>query len=114
MKLPNAREAFVDIDKLRGYCLNQFHPRGKHKARLFSSILGLTVDNAEELKQALLEAVQTNDAEIGDKDQYGKRYLIDFIMTTSKGKAMIRSTWIILIHENFARFTSCYVMKKES
>jgi hypothetical protein len=74
----------------------------------------LTVDNAEELKQALLEAVRTNDAEIGDEDQYGKRYLIDFIMTTSKGKAKVRSKWIILIHENFARLTSCYVMKRES
>ncbi len=42
MKLPNAEKAFVDIEKLRGYCLNQFHERGKHKARLFSSILGFT------------------------------------------------------------------------
>lgn len=32
MKLPNAENAFVDIEKLRGYCLNLSHPRGKHKA----------------------------------------------------------------------------------
>jgi hypothetical protein len=41
MKLPNAEKAFVDIEKLSGYCLNTAHERGKHKARLFSSVLGL-------------------------------------------------------------------------
>jgi hypothetical protein len=40
MKLPNAERAFVDIEKLRGYCLNPYHIRGKNKARIFSSILG--------------------------------------------------------------------------
>ena len=47
MKLPNGKEAFVDIKKLWGYCLNPYHLKGKHKARLFSSILGLTLKDAE-------------------------------------------------------------------
>jgi hypothetical protein len=39
VKLPNAENAFVDIEKIRNYCLNQTHERRKHKARLFASIL---------------------------------------------------------------------------
>ena len=115
MKLPNAEKAFVDIEKLSGYCLNSAHDRGKHKARLFSSVLGLTSDNAEELRGTLLEAARNHDAETGGEDRYGKRYVIDFIITTEKGQAKVRSTWIIRSHEDFARLTSCYILKiKES
>jgi hypothetical protein len=40
MKLPNAESAIIAIEKLRNYCLDPEHPRGKHKARVFSSVLG--------------------------------------------------------------------------
>jgi hypothetical protein len=46
MLIPNAENAVVDIRKLRDYCLNLEHDDGKHKARLFLSILGVTADNA--------------------------------------------------------------------
>ncbi|OQY27562.1 MAG: hypothetical protein B6244_10280 [Candidatus Cloacimonetes bacterium 4572_55] len=111
MKLPNAEKAFADIEKLSGYCLNPVHERGKHKARLFASILGLTTDNAEELRERLLDAARNDDAEVDGEDRYGKRYLIDFTMTTAKGRAKVRSTWIVRTRENFARLTSCYILK---
>ncbi|MCK4762316.1 MAG: hypothetical protein KAW12_08980 [Candidatus Aminicenantes bacterium] len=113
MKLPHAKKAFVDIEKLRGYCLNPFHIRGKHKARIFSSVLGLTSKDAEKLRKALLEAANSCDAVPGVEDQYGKRYIIDFLMTTTKGQAKIRSTWIVLKHEHFPKLTSCFIPKKE-
>jgi hypothetical protein len=50
MLIPNAENAIVDIRKLRDYCLNPEHENGKHKARLFASILGMTADDAEELR----------------------------------------------------------------
>jgi hypothetical protein len=113
MKLHNAERAFVDMEKLRGYCLNPLHIRGKHKARMFSSVLGLTIKDAEKLRKTLLEKVKSCDAVPGVEDQYGKRYIIDFMMTTTKGQAKIRSTWIVLRHEDFPRLTSCYILKKE-
>jgi hypothetical protein len=113
MRIPNAEKAFVDIEKLCGYCLNIHHERGKHKARLFQSILGINSDDSEILKKKLLEAVCLYDAQEGVEDQYGKRYVLDFIMTTKKGKANVRSTWIIRTHENFARLTSCYIIKSK-
>jgi len=112
MKLPNAEKACIDTEKLTGYCLNSLHARGKHKARLFSSLLGLTADDAEELKAAILQAIQKYKAEPGSEDQYGKRYSVDFKMTTKKGTAEVRSTWIIRSHEDFARLTSCYILKE--
>ena len=72
MKIPNADRAIVDIENLRSYCLNFDHPRGKHKARLFSEILGLTANNAERLQKTLLNVVRTHDAVIIDQDEYGK------------------------------------------
>ena len=53
MILPNAEQAIVDIRKLRDYCLNDEHPRGKHKARQFKSALGLMADMAQELQDSL-------------------------------------------------------------
>jgi len=113
MKLPCAEKAFVDIEKLRGYCLNPAHERGKNKARLFSSVLGLTEDDAEGVKTRVLEAARNCEAEVGGEDQYGKRYVIDFTMATKKGQAKVRSTWIIRTHEDFARLTSCYILKRK-
>ncbi len=53
--IPNAENAVVNIRKLRAYCLNLEHEEGKYKARLFSSILGMTADNAEELRHTILD-----------------------------------------------------------
>lgn len=68
MKVPNAEHAIVDIRKLRDYCLNSMHEHGKHKARLFIAALGMTADDAEELRSTLLDAIKTHDAQLGRRD----------------------------------------------
>ena len=79
MLIPYAENAIVDVRKLRGYCLNFDHNDGKHKARLFLSILGMTADNAEELCQILLKVVKKlHDVTLGRLDQFGQRYTLDF------------------------------------
>ena len=112
MKIPNTDRAVVDIVKLRDYCLNKRHPRGKHKAWLFESILGLTDVDAKELQDMLLEIVQTHNAVEGRHDQYGKRYVIDFTMIKTM-KQTVRSSWITRSNEDFPRLTSCYVLKNK-
>jgi hypothetical protein len=111
MKLPNAEAAFIDIHKLRDYSLNMQHDRGKHKARLFLAILGLSVENAEELELILLEAIQIYDAISSSQDEYGQRYLVDFPLTRNGNTATIRSTWIVRSTETFPRLTSCYIRR---
>lgn len=110
MRMPNADGAVVDIRKLRDYCLSPDHPRGRHKAQVFRSVLGLTAADAVILHQALLDAVRTRDAVMGEKDQYGQRYVVDFVMDGPAGRGVVRSTWIILSGEDYPRLTSCYVL----
>jgi hypothetical protein len=78
--LPNAENAIVDIRKLRDYSLNPNHPTGKDKARLFSSILGITADNAEELRQIILAKVKTQAVSLNRCDEFGQRYTLDFTL----------------------------------
>ncbi|MEO8339929.1 MAG: DUF6883 domain-containing protein [Nitrospirota bacterium] len=113
MKLPNAERAFVDVRKLRDYCLSTDHPRGQHKARLFKRVLGWTADQAEDVRRRLLEAVLREDAGFLGADDYGQRYALDSPVQGAGGVAIMRSLWFIRHGEDFPRFTSCYVLSKE-
>lgn len=112
MKLPNAEAAFIDMKKLRDYTLNPNHSRGKHKARLFASILSLTTEDADELRSIILAAIQQHDAVLGLNDQYGQRYIVDFPVTRQGQQANIRSIWITRPSETFPRLTSCYILRR--
>ena len=80
----------VDILKLRDYCLNLEHDYGKHKARLFSSILGMTAEHAEELRQILLNVVKTSEARLGRKDEFGQRCNATLWTLQLNGKIEVR------------------------
>ena len=62
MKLPNTDRAVVEIEKLRDYCLSSSHPRGRRKARVFVTALGITANDAEELRNMILSAITTEEA----------------------------------------------------
>ena len=111
MRLPNGHRAFVDIRKLRDYCLSMGHPRGRHKARVFKAVLGLTAADAEMLRQTLLAAAAMRDtARQSEADEYGLRCVLELSMVGMRGEATIRSSWIIRHDEDFPRLTSCYVL----
>jgi hypothetical protein len=110
MKLPNAHRAIVEIEKLRDYCLSATHPRGKHKAHVFSSVLRITADDSEELRQAILSAVLVEEAAETEQDEYGQRYIVDFTMSRQGMQATVRTAWIIRSGEDTPRLTSCYVL----
>lgn len=110
MKLPNGKNAFIDSGKLTGYALNPINERGKHKARVFASTLGITTKNADVLRDALLEAARTGTATRGRSTPFGQLYTVDFDLSTSKGEARIRSGWIIRDNENFPRLTTVFVL----
>ena len=100
----------MEMRKLRGYCLSLEHPRGRHKARVFASALGLTAEDSEELRDVLLSAAVSSEAASTEEDRYGKRYMLDFEMSTETGSATVRSGWIVRSGEDFPRFTSCWVL----
>src|SRR5579863_7127522 len=109
MKLPNGDRAVVDIEKLRGYCLNPRHPRGRNKARVFASA-GIAEADAEELRMALLRAAKEGDAQLGRGNAYGQRYIVDFELVRLSRTVRIRSAWIILTVQDIPRLTSCFVL----
>lgn len=110
VKLPNAENAFVDLEKLTEYCLSPDHPRGKHKARVFESVCGFTVESAEMLRQQLLEAAALGNAVEVNSDIYGRRFVIEYTVAGPSGQGRIHTAWIIRRDEDFPRLVSAYVM----
>jgi len=95
MKLPGGERAIVDIAKLRDYCLNPGHPRGRHKDRVFASTLGLMTADAGFLREKLLRAAREGSATPGDSDEHGERYTVDFGLEWGGRQAVVRSAWIV-------------------
>jgi hypothetical protein len=110
MKLPGGGRAIVDFTKLRDYCLNPLHSRGRHKARVFASALGLTRADVEFLGEQLLHAAREGSAVRGEADEYGDRYVIDFELIRGSRRAIVRSAWIVRRSEQIPRLTSCFVL----
>ena len=110
MKLLNPELAIVDDRKLAGYSLNLEHDEGKHKARVFKSALNMDGYHAEELKRALLAAVENHEAITDKINAFGQKYVIDFPLTHEDKTATIHSVWIVRNDENFPRLFTCYVL----
>lgn len=108
MRVPNADRAFIDISKLRDYALNPTHRVGGHKARLFASLFAMTSKDTAALQHILLNVIRTEEATLGDLDEYGQRYVIDFLLTWHERQAIVRSAWIIRPDEDFPRLVTCY------
>jgi hypothetical protein len=109
MKLPGGDDAVVELAKLRDYCLNPSHARGRHKARVFQAALGLARSDAEYLRGELLRAAREADAVAGDTDEFGTRYSIDFTIERNELRAVVRSSWIVR-DRDVPHLTSCYVL----
>ena len=113
MRLPGAQQAVVDINKLRDYCLNPSHPRGRHKARVFVSALRIRQTDAEWLQEKLLAVALEQDAVPGEADKYGHRYIVDFECVHQEHRATVRSGWIIRCGETIPRLRTCYVLSNK-
>ena len=110
MKLPGGDNAIVDIAKLRDYCLDPQHPRGRHKARVFAADSGAGANRRRVLREALLRAARETDALMGESDEYGDRFTVDFELNRGNRQAVVRSAWIVLRDETVPRLTSCFVL----
>ena len=110
MKLPNGRRADLGT-KVEDYVLNPLHRQGRNKARVFESVLGITLANAGILRTALLDAAANSDAAVGRGDNgFGEVYSLTFRVTSDKGSAYVLSAWIIRHGEDFPRLTTCFIV----
>lgn len=111
MKMPNGEQAVVVPEKLLRYALDPTSEFGRHKARVFARALGISQENAELLRTALLGAALTGEAITTRSDQFGQRYQIDFQLSTPAGAATVRSAWIIETGSPIPRLITCYVLE---
>ncbi len=110
MKLPNANRADLGT-KIEDYSLNFRHREGQHKARVFLSVLGISLENAALLRRAVLEAANTsNDVEPRGDNGFGEVFVMRFAMKTAAGSALILTAWIIRHGEDFPRLATCYIL----
>jgi len=79
MKLPNGNRAIIDVRKNANYCLSSDHDDGKHKARLFREILGITDADTDMLVQQLRAAAADGEAIAATADRYGQRFIVAFV-----------------------------------
>jgi hypothetical protein len=110
MKLPKGQRAWLG-DKLQDYVLNQHHRRGRHKARVFESTLGITRENQHILANALREvAANSADAIFTGNVGFGATFELRFPLTARKGTATVLSAWIIRDGEDFPRLVTCFIV----
>jgi len=109
VKLPNGQQADLGA-KIEEYVLNPLHREGKHKARVFDSLLGITLANADVLREALRDhAARSDQAEWHGNNGFGDVYVLRVPLSTRKGSATALSVWIIRHGESFPRLTTCYI-----
>lgn len=100
--------------KLTGYALNMDHPKGHDKAVAFRDALGYTVDNAAELKAALLDGLQRWKATARTATKYGQPFEVKMLLTGPNGKtATVKTGWQMDAGSDTPRLTSAYVYKEK-
>ena len=108
MRLPQAEDAIVDLDKIARYPLSGSHSRGRDKARFFT-VFGFSHEMPERLKDALLMHVRANDVVGLQKSEHGAKYTIQGPLLTPDGRApVIRSVWIIDTGGQRPRFVTAF------
>ncbi|PSB16624.1 hypothetical protein C7B65_21100 [Phormidesmis priestleyi ULC007] len=94
MKLPNGDQAIIPIAKLLGYCLNPDHPKGKHKAKVFKSALGITAENVERLDQLIRQAAIEGEIVQEQVTEFGQEFKLDWTLPDTNA-VQLRTIWII-------------------
>lgn len=113
-KLPNHENAYVSMEKLTGYCLNEQHPYGKEKAAVFKLALGIERANSVLLKEAILKGLADSTCFAREKDEYGARFTVVMKINNFEKEAEVTTGWIIRSGEDFPRLTSCYIKRRKS
>ena len=108
MKLPNAKLALVEPQKITEYLLNKEHPDNGGKADFFIK-LGFTVEDWETLAQALRSLAVNSSVTRSMESLHGKKYIVEGEIETPIGKApLVRTIWIVDQGETVARLVTAY------
>ncbi|MEH2311507.1 DUF6883 domain-containing protein [Nostoc sp.] len=112
MKLPNGEQAEISVQKLIGYCLNPEHPSGKHKARVFASILEITVENADVLRELIQTAAVAGEVVQQSTTQFGQQFKVDWIVPHTDG-IRLRTIWETTTNNPYPRLVTAFLKLNE-
>jgi hypothetical protein len=108
MKLPNGEFAIIPMEKLTGYCLDPNHSSGKHKARVFASALGITVENADDLRELIAKAAIEGEVIQQNSTEFGQLYKVDWAISDQES-IILRSLWEINSAQPNPRLVSAFI-----
>jgi Domain of unknown function (DUF4926) len=106
--LPNGERALIPMEKLTDFCLNPDHARGKDKARVFASVLGITRDRAHELADLVRQAARDGDITKEARTVWGQYYRVDWAMP-SRVDVVLRTIWEIAPGAEIPRLVSVFI-----
>lgn len=96
VRLPNARRARIPTDKLVRYALDPSHERGRHKARVFASALGITATDWRYLHDAILGALPEATVRSTSITPFGVTYEVVVMVDGPNGATKpVVTTWIV-------------------
>lgn len=108
MRLPNGDQAVISMEKLRGYCLNPEHPSGKHKARVFAAALGITAEDAENLRELIATAAIEGDVVQQDNTEFGQLFKVDWVVP-DRDRVILRTLWEVTLDNLQPRLVSAFI-----
>ena len=107
----NSESIEIPPAKLTEYALNPNHIDGKHKAKVFETTLGYTLDNYQDLIDNVYRNINKFPfSQIGSNDQ-GELFRCDIAMSGPNGKtAVVRTGWITENDSGLYRLTTIFVL----
>jgi hypothetical protein len=109
-QLPGADRAVVPPDKLYDYVLCPDHPKGRHKARVFQSALGIGQEDWEYLRDQITEGTEAGSVTDVRSTRYGFLYEVPMLVEGLNGETHeVVTAWIIYEGDEIPRLTTAYV-----
>lgn len=112
MKLPNGDRPEISMQKILEYCLNINHDKGKDKARVFESRLGITIQNADRLVELIQVAAVEGEVVQESNTRFGKEYKVDWEIPNTGG-AELRTIWEVSIESGYPRLISAFLKREK-
>ena len=110
LRLPNAARAVIPPEKLRDYSLDPGHEVGGHKARVFDSALGITRDDWEYLRDAILHGLPGARVTAVRETRHGLLFEVPIRIPGLNGRsAEVLTAWFLGSDESDPRLTSAYI-----
>jgi hypothetical protein len=108
MKLPNAKNAVVDREKIVNYLLNAAHPDNGGKAAFFFG-LGFRRDDWKLLAISLQKLAETSAVIKNVESPHGRKYILRGNIETPSGKTpLVQTVWIIDRDKDAPRLVTGY------